>query len=148
MAQGRGIERIGGLGLSVGGEVMLDTATKTSELDAVVSEGAGARTLREELQHPMPWHDRPLVLLQYGARDLAVAINTGHMPPKRLSDLVPQIKQPVLLIAAPNSINGERLNRKFGAPLWEIPESRHIGGISARPAEYERRVVAFFDEAL
>jgi hypothetical protein len=29
-----------------------------------------------------------------------------------------------------------------------VPGSRHTGGIDARPAEYERRVVAFFDHAL
>ena len=37
-----------------------------------------------------------------------------------------------------------------GAPktLWEIPESKHVGGLQARPREYERRVVGFFDDAL
>ena len=34
------------------------------------------------------------------------------------------------------------------ATLWEIPESKHVGGLEARPAEYERRVVGFFDRAL
>jgi hypothetical protein len=29
-----------------------------------------------------------------------------------------------------------------------VPGSRHTGGIDARPAEYEQRVVAFFDAAL
>jgi hypothetical protein len=68
---------------------------------------------------------------------------------------VPRIApRPLLLIAAPNSPNGERLNRGYfkaaGTPkaLWEIPESKHIGGLTARPAEYERRVVGFFDRAL
>jgi len=32
--------------------------------------------------------------------------------------------------------------------LWEIPESKRVGGLAARPAEYERRVVGFFDDAL
>lgn len=31
---------------------------------------------------------------------------------------------------------------------WEIPEASHTGGITARPDEYERRVVGFFDRAL
>jgi uncharacterized protein len=59
-----------------------------------------------------------------------------------------------LLIAAPNSPNGERLNRDYAraaganATLWEIPESGHVGGIDARPQEYERRVAGFFDRAL
>jgi hypothetical protein len=29
-----------------------------------------------------------------------------------------------------------------------VPGDHHIGGIDQRPAEYERRVVSFFDEAL
>jgi hypothetical protein len=59
-----------------------------------------------------------------------------------------------MLIAAPNSKNGEKLNRGFYAAahgpktLWEIPEADHMGGIEVRPAEYERRVVGFFDDAL
>jgi hypothetical protein len=32
--------------------------------------------------------------------------------------------------------------------IWKVPGSRHTGGIDARPAEYEQRVVAFFDKAL
>ena len=42
-------DRIGGIGLSVGGELMLQTAAETDDLAAVVSEGAGARSLTEEL---------------------------------------------------------------------------------------------------
>jgi hypothetical protein len=29
-----------------------------------------------------------------------------------------------------------------------VPGAGHTGGIEARPAEYERRVVGFFDDAL
>jgi len=32
--------------------------------------------------------------------------------------------------------------------LWEIPESKHTGGLTARPEEYQRRVTRFFDRAL
>src|SRR5918992_1482987 len=31
--------------------------------------------------------------------------------------------------------------------IWKVPGSKHTGGIDARPAEYERRGVAFFDHA-
>ena len=43
---------IGGLGLSVGGEMLLQTAAETTGLKAVVSEGAGRRSLREHLHTP------------------------------------------------------------------------------------------------
>ena len=43
---------IGGLGLSVGGEMLLQTAAETTGLKAVVSEGAGTRSLLEHLHIP------------------------------------------------------------------------------------------------
>ena len=42
--------KIGGIGLSVGGELMLQAAAETDELAAVVSEGAGTRQLSEQLE--------------------------------------------------------------------------------------------------
>ena len=39
-------DRIGGIGLSVGGEMMIEAAAETDELAAVVSDGAGARSHR------------------------------------------------------------------------------------------------------
>src|SRR5205823_5351983 len=43
--------RIGGLGLSVGGEALLQTAAETRDLKAVVSDGAGSRSVREDTVH-------------------------------------------------------------------------------------------------
>lgn len=62
--------------------------------------------------------------------------------------------RPVLLIRGMNGNPDEALNRVYrdaGGPtatLWEIPNAKHTGGIDAVPAEYERRVVGFFDHAL
>ena len=39
-------DRIGGIGLSVGGEMLIEAAAETDELAAVVSDGAGARSLQ------------------------------------------------------------------------------------------------------
>jgi dienelactone hydrolase/uncharacterized membrane protein len=147
--------RIGGIGLSVGGEMMLEAASETSELRAVVSEGAGARAFSDEMDHDVGVVERVLSAPMYAAKTAAVAVFANQMPPVNLKDVVGRIApRPVMLIAAPHSANGEDLNRGYyqaaGEPktLWEIPESRHTGGIEARPVEYERRVVSFFDEAL
>ena len=43
-------QRIGGIGLSVGGELMLQAAAETDALAAVVSEGAGTRKFGEQLE--------------------------------------------------------------------------------------------------
>ena len=44
-------DRIGGLGLSVGGELMIETAAEHGGLAAVASEGAGMRSVRELAAH-------------------------------------------------------------------------------------------------
>jgi hypothetical protein len=149
-------DRVGGIGLSVGGELMLEAAAGMPDLRAVVSEGAGARSHREELDAVgVGTLDKVLGGIGYALKDVTMTIAANRTPPPHLKDLVGRIApRPILLIAAPNSPNGERLNRLYHGKargpkeLWEIPESRHIGGIEARPEEYERRVVGFFDRSL
>jgi hypothetical protein len=147
--------RIGGIGLSVGGEMMLEAASETSALRAVVSEGAGARAFSDELDHDVGTLERVLSTPAYAVKTAAVAVFANQSPPVNLKDVVGRIApRPVMLIAAPHSPAGEDLNRGYykaaGEPkvLWEIPESKHVGGIEARPRAYEQRVVAFFEEAL
>jgi fermentation-respiration switch protein FrsA (DUF1100 family) len=146
--------RIGGIGLSVGGELMLESAAGNPALKAVVSEGAGARSIREELDS-MHGLEKVLGGTQFAVRDAALSVFSGSTPPRHLKTLVPRIApRPLMLIQAPNSPNGERLNDDYYRAArepktsWAIPESRHTGGIEARPREYERRVVGFFDAAL
>lgn len=60
----------------------------------------------------------------------------------------------MFFIYAGHGAGGEEFTPNFyaaaGAPktLWKIPEAAHTGGFQARPHQYERRVVGFFDEAL
>jgi hypothetical protein len=145
-------ERIGGIGLSVGGEMMLEAASETDELKAVVSEGAGARAYSDERDQE---HTSLLSNAAAAVKVGALIVFTNQSPPANLKHVVGRIApRPVMLIAAPNSGRGEDLNRGYyaaaGEPktLWEIPESGHVGGMDARPREYERRVIGFFDDAL
>jgi dienelactone hydrolase len=146
--------RIGGIGLSVGGELMIETAAETDQLRAFVSEGGGARSYREDKDEDVADHERLLHHLVGAFKTATVAIATNQTLPAHLKALAARVEQPMLLIAAPNSGHGEELNRDYHAAaganstLWEIPESRHIAGIEARPAEYERRVIGFFKRAL
>jgi uncharacterized protein len=146
-------ERIGGIGLSVGGEMMIEAAAESSALKAIVSEGASSRSVRDELANPGGrWQE----LIGNGVNTAATAIFSNNLPPASLKSLAPRI--------APRSVffvYGERgqpaekpANQAFyaaaGRPkaIWKVPGSGHIGGIDAQPKEYERRVIAFFDGAL
>jgi fermentation-respiration switch protein FrsA (DUF1100 family) len=145
--------RIGGLGLSVGGELLLQAAAEGPGLDAVVSEGAGYRTMREYLEQPggASWVTAPQLATLFGTLRLLA----HERPPAPLYDLVGRIApRPILLIEAGHGQGGETLNglyfERAGEPKehWLIPEADHVGGLEARPAEYERRVVGFFDGTL
>ena len=85
----------------------------------------------------------------------ATAIFTSDLPPATLPSLVPKIAAAKLFIYGEQGQPIEKpANDEFYkvAPgtkeLWEVPGAGHVGGIDAQPAEYEQRVVSFFDEAL
>jgi dienelactone hydrolase len=145
--------RIGGIGFSVGGEMMLQTAAANTGLRAVVSDGAGFRSVREELLYgPRGWFTS---LPEQAVQSAALTVMSGTAPPPSLKELVPRIApRHVFFIYAGHGAGGEEYNldyyRAAHAPkaLWEIPEAHHTGGFQARPREYEQRVVGFFDKAL
>ncbi len=145
-------ERIGGLGLSIGGELMLHAAAETSALKAVVSEGAGARSVAEFRRMPGASIDQHVVETVITA---GLTLSSNSPPPPRMHEIVGRISpRPVFIIWTSNGVDTEALNPEYfkaarePKTLWEIPESHHVGGLAARPAEYERRVVGFFDRAL
>ena len=146
-------ERIGGLGLSVGGELMLQAAAESSGLRAVVSEGAGVRSVHEHLHAPgvgrvQRWFSN------WTVQHLALAVLSDAAAPPDLVDEMARIgDRPVLLIRGGRGHQDEALNERYAAAaanatLWTMPEAGHTAGLDADPEEYERRVVAFFDAAL
>jgi len=146
--------RIGGLGLSVGGELLLETAAHTRDLQAVVSEGAGSSSFGEELERG--GGDRWLAAYPISAMITAgMSVFSNETPPPHLKDLVAEIApRSMFLIYTTHGVDTEDLNPVYFAAahqpkaIWVIPEAEHTGGIDARPREYERRVVGFFDRAL
>jgi fermentation-respiration switch protein FrsA (DUF1100 family) len=146
--------RIGGIGLSVGGETFLQAAANSDDLQAVVSEGASARTGGELDSVPgSPWSQ---VAFNHVVT-AGTAVFGNASPPENLIDQVDEIApRAVLLIYAPEVDNGdeERFGRAYyraaGQPkfIWGVPEAGHVGAQDARPLEYERRVTRFFDEGL
>jgi hypothetical protein len=147
-------DRIGGLGLSVGGELLLQTAAHARGLRAVVSEGAGVRSLAEHLHTPgvgrvQRWFSN------WVAQTAALRVLSDAPAPEDLTDLVARIgPRPILLIQAVPGAGGEELNPVYrdaagpSAELWQVAGSGHTGALAARPEEYERRVVAFFERSL
>jgi hypothetical protein len=146
-------KRIGGIGLSVGGEMLIHAAARTDGFAAIVAEGASGQSIRDEL----PAGGVLRALMEGGAITLATALFTNDLPPPSLESEVSKIDR-----AAVFFVYGERgqggtetgPNRAFferarePKEIWEVPGGQHIAGITTAPEEYERRVVGFFDRAL
>jgi hypothetical protein len=145
--------KIAGLGLSVGGEMLLQTAAETRDLAAVVSEGAGARVLSEEMAD-MSGADKWVAAPMLAMKTASVALFSDTPPPANLETLIPRISpRPVFLINAMHNEVDNKAPEYFAAAgepkeQWLVPRGGHTGGITAMPAEYERRVTDFLDRAL
>lgn len=146
-------ERIGALGLSVGGEMLIHAAAHSDAFKAIVSEGASGQSLRDGLANG----DTLDSFLGGGPNTLATAIFTNTLPPPSLKSEIPKIAPAaVFLVYGEKGQNGseKKPNRLFYAAarepkqIWEVPEGQHIAGITTEPVEYERRVVGFFDRTL
>lgn len=144
--------RVGGIGYSVGGEMMLQAAAENEHLRAVISEGAGIRSIREELLHGAAGI---AALPAQAVATTAITLLSGTSPPPALDDLVRTISpRPIFLIYAEHGRGSEELNRTFyrvaaqPKQIWRVKGAGHTGGYDADPAGYERRVIAFLNQWL
>jgi hypothetical protein len=145
-------DRIGGIGLSVGGEVMLAAAAESTALKAIVSEGASGRSVRDIVANPgTTWQE----VIGNGIATAGTAVFSNNAPPVDLKSIVPRISGAVFFVYGERGQPTEEpANKSFFAvahaprTIWEVPGSGHIGGTEARPLEYERRIVGFFDRTL
>ena len=144
-------DRIGGYGFSVGGEILIEAAAQSSDFKAIVSEGAGYPAGEVDLTGA-----NRVFAPTWAALSAAVAVFSNQSPPPPIVDRIGEIApRSVFLIWADPGMGGEDVRQpKYyaaaGQPkeIWKVPGADHTGGLKAQPAEYERRVVDFYDRAL
>ena len=142
--------RIAGVGVSLGGEVLLEATARDQRLRAVVSDGA-ARPVDSRNVNDVELMERVVGFLGLQA----VRGISGMRPAPSLLPSMRQIApRPALLIASggdPTEIPTDEAYRDAGGAnvaLWTLPNAAHTGGLRTYPAAYERRVIAFLDAAL
>jgi pimeloyl-ACP methyl ester carboxylesterase len=147
------VKAIGGLGSSLGGEVLLGAASAYPEIKAIAADGATTRSLDELLALPS---EQPLYR-NFTARVMyaAVQIFSGETPPVPLLDsMISEPTTSYLLIAGGDNEKEVAFNEVFAAAtparseLWIAPNAPHTAAFQLYPAEYEQRVITFFDAAL
>jgi fermentation-respiration switch protein FrsA (DUF1100 family) len=147
---------IGMLGNSFGGTLAIQLAATHPEVEAVVTNSAFS-SLDDTIETSIRFFTRlppfpfaPLVAF-WAEREAEFAIEDVDAK-KWIPRLSPR---PVFLMQGGRDVvisreSGRLLYEAAGEPrvLWEEPEIGHAEFDRAFPAEYERRVVAFFDEHL
>jgi pimeloyl-ACP methyl ester carboxylesterase len=142
--------RIGGMGISMGGEVLIQAAAQDPRLAAVVSDGAGIRFANEEAELPGygKWSGVPMYFLN----NLTVQVISGERRPPPLHRPVDDVApRPLLLVSAPGeeaTWNRILLNRAGpGTELWETGVG-HTQGLKNYPEQYQAKVLQLFAEGL
>jgi dipeptidyl aminopeptidase/acylaminoacyl peptidase len=149
-----GVERIYGLGISMGAAVILQSLAVEPRLRAVAAESPfydfraiGRRRLAQITRFEAPLVHAPMVEFgRYYAKlrrgvDLAEASPAAALRGER---------RPVLLIHGtadtniPLSHSRDLARANPGVELWEVPGARHVMCYRAAPEEYRRRVLELF----
>ncbi len=148
-------DRIGVLGMSMGGEEAIGAAAVDPRIRAVVAEGATWRTAEDRSwlseEYGLAGHvQEALDAATYGVAELL----TSAPRPSTLREAVVAGSAPVLLIAGgtmpDEQLAAERL--AAAAPgrvqVWTVPGAGHIAGLAVAGEAWERRVVDFLEGAL
>jgi pimeloyl-ACP methyl ester carboxylesterase len=149
-------DRIGVVGMSMGGEEAIGAAVADPNIAAVVAEGATGRTAADKswLSDEYGW--RGALQEQFEKAQFWVADSlTESPPPVSLRAAVADSGNTPFLLITAGTVADERLAAKFissAAPerveIWEVEGSTHTGGLTTKPDEWEQRVVAFLDAQL
>jgi uncharacterized protein len=154
------VERVGLVGLSMGGESAIGAAGADPRVRAVVAEGATNRVAA----------DKAFLADEYGVRGevqqgidvvtYAVAgLLTEAPEPRPLRDSVRTAsadgtRTPLLLVAA-GDVEAEQLAAAYlesaspgSVETWTVPGAGHTQGLAVEPEQWRRRVVTFLDEAM
>ncbi|QYG93537.1 hypothetical protein HC251_14620 [Iamia sp. SCSIO 61187] len=149
-------DRIGAVGLSMGGEEALGALGADPRLRAVVAEGATGRVAGDDawLADVHGWRGSVQGVISR-VRDATVAMLTDAPAPGSLRSAVAAAGPRRALVIAGGDVPDEGdvardLQRTAPAvvEVWVVPGSGHTAGLATRPAEWEQRVVRFLEAQL
>lgn len=153
LQQQPGVRAIGGLGLSLGGEILLGALNATPSLGAVASEGATYRSIGDFLALP----GREGIVQSWMPRVMfaATGVFTGDEPPVPILESLAEAPDvPLLLIVSARKPSEVDYNTRFAetagprAEVWIVEDAGHTGAFAAHAGEYADRVGNFFEGAL
>jgi dipeptidyl aminopeptidase/acylaminoacyl peptidase len=148
--------KIGVLGISQGGATAILAAATSPDLKAVASESAfksADSVVSQSFTHFIHLPAFPFAPLTVWIAELRVGIESEEIVPER--EVARISPRPVLVMhgvldTTISPRDGEAIFAAAREPKqwWLIPDSAHAQGARKAAAEYERRIVAFFDANL
>ena len=148
-----GVQFIGALGLSMGGETLLGAASYCPEIKAIVSEGASHRCTADYLALP----SNQSLIRSWTTRVMywSVGLFTGQRQPTPIVYSIQNAPGTSYLLIAAGTLQKEiDYNSLFekaageSAALWAVPGVGHTGAYAANGEEYAERVTKFFNNSL
>ena len=148
--------RIGLLGLSQGGAAAILAAADSDDVQAVAAEASFRSVdsaVAQSFSHFVGLPAFPFAPITVWLAERRTGTDTGDIVPEQsVSELSPT---PLLVMHGLDDVtispaDGAAIFAAAGEPkeLWLIPGAEHGEGATAAPAEYRRRIVAFFDDNL
>jgi pimeloyl-ACP methyl ester carboxylesterase len=149
-------ERVGAVGLSMGGEQAIGAMAGIDDLRAVVAEGVTGRVAEDKSWYSAQYGARGSVQegIEWLTTEVTDLLTAADEPMSLRSAIEAAAPRPVLLIAAGEVADegdaGAYL--QLGSPstvqLWTAEDAGHTEALARHPQAWEERVVAFLDRAL
>jgi pimeloyl-ACP methyl ester carboxylesterase len=145
------MKRIGIFGFSVGGQIAIRAATETDLIQAVFTDDPGFVTIKdapppattwERLMYTVNWLDYKGMQLWTGAKE-----------PPGVVEVIKELSPRPLFLVASGGLGNRLMHHYYNLAeepktLWEILEASHGTSLSARPQEYEEKMVDFYESSL
>jgi pimeloyl-ACP methyl ester carboxylesterase len=149
-------ERIGLVGLSMGGEEAIGASAANAHVRAVVAEGATARTAADEAWLSDEFGIRGLLQEQLERlQDVVTDALTDATVPTAMRAAIESSGDTRYLVITAGEVADEGRAARYlaaGAPdrvdTWTVPEAAHTAGLRTDPDEWEARVITFLTELL
>lgn len=153
LSEQESVTRIGALGLSLGGEVLLHAASSYPEIEAVMADGATFLSLEDYLSLPS---NRSFLRSYTNRVVFATAEVFGGPPPEeRIVDSIAAAKDTKFLLIAGGAVKNEvDYNSLFveldesRCDLWIAEGAGHTEAFSRDPEGYAKRMTGFFETEL
>jgi len=152
----KGQTRLAALGISMGAATALEEAAGDPRLEAIVSDCAfdtlydAIESRAAQRHYPLP-KEGAWAILKVGDWETHITLENQD-PVLHVAQIAPR---PILFIHGANDDltlpeDSQHLYDAFTGPkdLWMVPGAGHAQSYKTAPAEYESRVLAFFDKAL